>query len=642
MRLHPLRRGQVIAPFGVGAMNTYPDGVSLMVAGLDGWFPKDLDIDVEEFRVVEPRLARTLRVDHFRLPPDYRARDGESRNTGIRLPGVRFPRAHTCSWCDTLDMKPLSHGASRIDCPACAENKKFGRLSQVQIVVACTAGHIQDFPWREWCHASISPRCEGRLKVSTSGTTATLASTRVRCECGASRSLSEATGPGAVGRGEAGDAQGLEGEELSALSKNLSSEVHYLCRGARPWLGDAVGPGDCRRSLHVTLRSAVNTYFADVRSAIFVPAAPSAVPPELLLTLRNEPARTSLRTIVEMGAPLAAKTLRKVTGNLLVPFTDADIEEAADLVVREMGLGVEDDVSDDAEEVDEQSFRLAEAQALLIERTDPDLIVRRMPPTGLDAPFSDLLTGVSLVDRLRVTRAFLGFSRLGGTDDELIGARRVRRDLLWREYPGNWLPAALVFGEGILLQFDAARMTVWAQQPEVIHRRDLLMDRYLRNGGRRSVVVEELTPEYLALHTLAHLAVLELAFLSGYSATSMSERVYVDRPSGTFAVLLYTAAGDSEGTMGGLVRLGRQDRLGPILRRTVERAEWCSIDPVCTELGDQYGQGPNGCNLAACYACAVVPETTCDDFNRFLDRGMLIEPGLGLLSVSGEAGGDAR
>ena len=615
-------------------MNTYPDGVSLMVAGLDGWFPKDLDIDVEEFKVVEPRLAKTLQVDHFRLPPDYRERDGESRNTGIRLPGVRFPRAHTCSWCDTLDIKPLSHDASRIDCRVCAENNKYGRLSQVQIVVACTAGHIQDFPWREWCHASLAPDCEGRLKVSTSGTTATLGSTRVRCECGASRSLADATGPGSLSRGETSGQPRPDDGELSALSANLAGDTHYLCRGSRPWLGDAVGGGDCRRSLHVTLRSAVNTYFADVRSAIFVPAAPSAVPPELLLILRNEPARTSLRTIVEMGAPLVPATLRKVTGNLLSPFEDGDVEEAADLVVRELGLGADTTAPDESDiDVDEQAFRLAEAQAMLINRNDPDLVVRRSSAEGLGEPFENLLAGVSLVDRLRVTKAFLGFSRLGGTDDELIGARRVRRDLLWREYPGNWLPAALVFGEGILLEFDANRMAEWAQQPDVITRTARMMDRYLRNGGRRSVVVEEVTPEYIALHTLAHLAVLELSFLSGYSATSMSERVYVDRSSGTFAVLLYTAAGDSEGTMGGLVRLGRQDRLGPILSRTVERAEWCSIDPVCTELGDQYGQGPNGCNMAACYACAVVPETTCDDFNRFLDRGMLTTPGLGLLAA---------
>ncbi len=633
MRRHPLRRGQVIAPFGVGAMNTYPDGVALMVAGLDAWFPKRLQIVVEEFRVEEPRLARALRVDHFRLPPDYRERDGESLNTGIRLPAVRFPRAHTCSWCDTLDIRPLSHDASRIECAVCSARGKFGRLAQVQIVVACEAGHIEDFPWREWCHASLSPACEGLLTVSTSGTTATLASTRVKCECGASRSLAQATGFSASASGP--DEGPVEGgaKGFSALSANLAEGVNFLCRGTRPWLGEERGPGDCRLSLHVTLRSAVNTYFADVRSAIFVPLGASDAPSELFALMRNEPLRTGLKTLCKVLGMPSAEMLRSSQPELLAAFDDADIAEVADLVARELGFvtaadgGIEEDV-----EGDEQSFRLAEAHAMLVKRNDPDLTVRRASAGGLSAPFSDVLAGLSLVDRLRVTKAFLGFSRLGGTDDELQGSSRVRRDLLWRWKPGNWLPAALVFGEGILLEFDAGRVEAWAARADVIARRDLLVTRYERQGGRRSVVVDEVTPEYIALHTLAHLSVLELAFFSGYSATSMSERVYIDRATGTYAVLLYTAAGDTEGTMGGLVRLGRQDRLDRILRRTVERAEWCSIDPVCTELGDEYGQGPNGCNLAACYACAVVPETTCDDFNRFLDRGMLVAPGLGLFT----------
>lgn len=634
MKRRPLRRGQVIAPFGVGAMNTYPDGVALMVAGLDAWFPKKLQIVVEEFRVDEPRLARALRVDHFRLPPDYRERDGESPNTGIRLPAVRFPRAHTCSWCDTMDIRPLSHDASRIECSACAERGRFGRLSQVQIVVACEAGHIEDFPWREWCHSSLSPACEGRLSVSTSGTTATLASTRVKCECGASRSLAQATGfsASASGPDEGTVESGTKG--FSALSRNLAEGVNFLCRGTRPWLGEERGPGDCRMSLHVTLRSAVNTYFADVRSAIFVPVGTSDAPSELFALMRNEPMRTGLRTLCKVLGVPNADMLRLSQPELLAAFTDADIEEVADLVARELGFVTVVAEDGPEEEADEQSFRLAEAHAMLTVRNDPDLTVRRAATERLSAPFGELLSGLSLVDRLRVTKAFLGFSRLGGTDDELVGSSRVRRDLLWRRSPGNWLPAALVFGEGILLEFDAARVAEWAARPEVIDRRDRLMDRYTRQGGRRSVVVEEVTPEYIALHTLAHLAVLELAFFSGYSATSMSERVYIDRGTGTYAVLLYTAAGDTEGTMGGLVRLGREDRLDRILRRTVERAEWCSIDPVCSELGDEYGQGPNACNLAACYACAVVPETTCDDFNRFLDRGMLTADGLGLLSRS--------
>jgi len=41
------------------------------------------------------------------------------------------------------------------------------------------------------------------------------------------------------------------------------------------------------------------------------------------------------------------------------------------------------------------------------------------------------------------------------------------------------------------------------------------------------------------------------------------------------------------------------------------------------EIGES-GQGPDSCNLAACHCCALVPETACEEFNRFLDRGLVV------------------
>lgn len=42
---------------------------------------------------------------------------------------------------------------------------------------------------------------------------------------------------------------------------------------------------------------------------------------------------------------------------------------------------------------------------------------------------------------------------------------------------------------------------------------------------------------------------------------------------------------------------------------------------------------PRACNLTACHNCALVPETSCEEFNRFLDRGLVVgsmdNPGLG-------------
>lgn len=85
---------------------------------------------------------------------------------------------------------------------------------------------------------------------------------------------------------------------------------------------------------------------------------------------------------------------------------------------------------------------------------------------------------------------------------------------------------------------------------------------------------------------------------------------------------MYTAAGDSEGTLGGLVRLGRRERLSTVLHRALSRASWCSADPVCSEnLG---GQGSRLANLAACHACTLLPETACETVNQGLDRAMVV------------------
>jgi hypothetical protein len=89
-------------------------------------------------------------------------------------------------------------------------------------------------------------------------------------------------------------------------------------------------------------------------------------------------------------------------------------------------------------------------------------------------------------------------------------------------------------------------------------------------------------------------------------------------------ILIYTASGDAEGTMGGLVRMGRPGALEQVLQRALEGAKWCSADPVCMETGALGGQGPDSCNLAACHNCALVPETACEEFNRFLDRALLV------------------
>ncbi len=86
-------------------------------------------------------------------------------------------------------------------------------------------------------------------------------------------------------------------------------------------------------------------------------------------------------------------------------------------------------------------------------------------------------------------------------------------------------------------------------------------------------------------------------------------------------ILIYTASGDSEGTMGGLVRQGRSDTFPGIFKKAIESGMTCSNDPVCSL---SLGQGRDSLNLAACYSCTLIPETSCEEFNIFLDRGTVV------------------
>jgi len=150
--------------------------------------------------------------------------------------------------------------------------------------------------------------------------------------------------------------------------------------------------------------------------------------------------------------------------------------------------------------------------------------------------------------------------------------------------------------------------------------------RYNEAQEKRNAKARLISPRFILIHTFAHLLMNRLTFECGYSSAALRERLYVsnDENYPMAGLLIYTADGDAEGTMGGLVRMGKPGYLEPAILTAIEEARWCSADPVCMEMGKMHGQGPDSCNLAACHNCALVPETACEEFNRFLDRGLVI------------------
>lgn len=280
------------------------------------------------------------------------------------------------------------------------------------------------------------------------------------------------------------------------------------------------------------------------------------------------------------------------------------------------------------------------------ERPRSLLKIRNPDIKRYDKRFSEYFEYVGLIDSLRETRVIRGFERL----QTIQRPRGFYERLLWRNSPKNgqrWLPASIVFGEGIFLRFNAERMAQWEEKHEGRHVARLsqvnhnLDEMRQRRGQAEGASV---TPRQVMIHTFSHLLINQLIFASGYGTASLRERLYV-RPAdgvgtGMAGVLIYTAAGDSEGSMGGLVRQGQPGYLEKVVLDAIESAMWCASDPVCIESG---GQGPDGCNLAACHSCGLLPETSCELMNRFLDRGSVIgtldDPDIGYFSeLCGRAG----
>jgi len=230
-----------------------------------------------------------------------------------------------------------------------------------------------------------------------------------------------------------------------------------------------------------------------------------------------------------------------------------------------------------------------------------------------------LIKSIALVDKVRVVNALIGFSRINPVinreDNGFVCIKRTET---------NWYPAYEVRGEGIFIEFDQEAIDSWISlNPEAQERADRLSRNYA-NSFIGQNHPRNITPKFIMLHTLSHLLISQLSFECGYSIASLSERLYCaeDADGKKMAgILIYTASGDSEGTLGGLVRQGRPDAFPRIFRKAINSAKTCSNDPVCIM---SHGQGRDSLNLAACHACALLPETCCEERNAFLDRGMIV------------------
>ena len=246
-----------------------------------------------------------------------------------------------------------------------------------------------------------------------------------------------------------------------------------------------------------------------------------------------------------------------------------------------------------------------------------------------DVKVAALISDLIQVTRLREVRVFEGFTRIhhyvednlrqptlkDGENDEKQ-TKLIPPDL---EGSLDWLPAIDLFGEGIFFTLSGEVLDRWAEQPGLLSRLKKLEKRYEASGTHfPDSGLPPIRSRFVLLHTLAHMLIRQLETRAGYPAASIRERIYFSQDDKDMAgILVYVAVPDIVGSLGGLAELAEPDRFVRLLSGVFSNAEWCSLDPVCNE---HEGQGPNQLNLAACHACALVPETSCQFNNVLLDR----------------------
>jgi hypothetical protein len=366
--------------------------------------------------------------------------------------------------------------------------------------------------------------------------------------------------------------------------------------------------------VRVLQRGATNVYFPIRESAVSIP-----------------PYSGYAYAVVSKGWSVL-KTV-KLDNPMMGTFLQSLAEENG-VTVSELRDAVRQKIAEESGEADQIDVKVDEFAALSEPPRDAGFRDQYLAELLRD-PFGSAswIQSVTLIKRLRVVTAQVGFSRIEySTDENLMQPLALETDGL------RWLPANEVRGEGIFVRIRASQVEAWmAANRDPLRAR---LSEMMRKANASKPVQRSMmkpSPQLVALHTFSHLLINELAMESGYSASSIRERIYAipgavpseDR----LGILIYTSTSDSEGSLGGLVRQGSPDRLQGLIDKALEAARWCSNDPLCGETDLRMGQGTDGLNLAACHCCGLLPETSCELFNVMLDRVLLVG-GNGLSGLS--------
>ncbi len=558
-----IRKTQVITTFGVGSIVDFKDD-TVIIASTDDWDynPNDIE-EVENRKIFNENLSVITDAEYFLMPRTTHSTNSFSK--GKNLPSYVFPEKLHCSRCGNIyDFRELDV-KDRHRCPQCKNN-----LNASRFIVVCTHGHMDDFPYDWWVHGG-KPCPSGvkspRIKMVNIYNRTDIDSLRLECtECKATRSM------------------------VQVFSDNALSEFPCTCKHPHfkdPYARVQYG---CHDKMRARLRSASGVYFPITKAALLIPPWSKKV---VNCIQKNY---SILKNVEEDKLVF---TIRQVI--LDQTITDDEIMRSWKAVKISMEqkrkrseLSVyEDEYSILSKDENENEDNFSSYTATIPQK------------------YKSYFEQIAVVDRLTVTQAFTGFTRI---------TRNEANSVAISQYPKPWLPAVELTGEGIFIRFNKDKITQWRNAHSSRYKR---MKKAMDDS---KFINESFSETYVMLHTFAHLFIREISNVCGYSAASIREKIYSEindkNEVKMCGILIYVSSSDSDCSLGGLISVAdNEDIFERIMDGMLERARWCSGDPLCIFSTKQ---GYKNLNYSACHDCTLLPETSCESFNCFLDRASIV------------------
>jgi hypothetical protein len=610
-------RSKLISSYGgVGSVIDTPDA-SIIIETFDNWgYPSYYEQEIKKHIISDDRLVNRLRVRFPKLKHLVAIPvEEDDWETKVQPQANYFPKWFYCPhkgcgrFMKLSDWKRHCPGQDfNLQCfnPDC--NREH--LEQVRFVMTCDDGHIRDLPWEFWNNREPIVDDEKEDENNNDDEQKKKPEIKLKYEkCCPEQELYYTVSQ------ENTDLSGIHIKcKKCGKSATLKGVFNFSqkCVGRKYWLGMQDGkPVDerCEQKVEVKIKTSNSIYYANTLSSLWIPE-------------KQKNIENGLRILIEKWLD-KGKSKEEIVKDL---FDDYDVlqertrqylEEPTDVDIREV------------------VYRQAEYDYFLNKQQPEDKVIKFRQINVKDPIYG--FEKLIKIDRLKKITVQTSFTRNEpiDTDSILIGDSGYeyqikRQSVSKNSFETHLLPAIENYGEGILFVLDKQKLKEW-EKNDVITERTKNIQTHAEDSDWQfhKIEAKKLTARKILIHTLSHLFIREFEYYCGYPMSSLQERLYVSEDMNGFLISAYDG---TDGYLGGLTKLCNDlDKLQEIITSALERAENCSLDPICDE---SEGQGVAQLNLAACHSCTLIPDTSCEMSNLFLDRRLVVDKEFGYFKDS--------